>query len=122
MAKTILIIDDSSSLRMMVKLTLEAAGYHVIEADDGLNALKQLDGRKIHLAVCDVNMPNLDGIGFVVQARQRPDYRFLPVIMLTTEDQQSKKEQGRAAGARAWIVKPFSPPHLIEAVGKLCLP
>lgn len=122
MSKTILVIDDSASLRQLVRLTLEAAGYLVVEADDGLTALAKLDGRKLHLAVCDLNMPGLDGISFVTQARQRPAYRFLPVVMLTTENQQAKKEQGKAAGARAWIVKPFSPPQLLEAVGKLCLP
>lgn len=122
MAKTILVIDDSASLRVMVRMTLQDAGYDVIEADDGLTALKQLDGRKIHMAVCDVNMPGMDGITFVTQARQLPAYRFLPIVMLTTENQQSKKEQGKAAGARAWIVKPFSPPQLLDAVGKLCLP
>jgi two-component system chemotaxis response regulator CheY len=122
MAKTILVIDDSASLRQLVRLTLLASGYEVIEADDGLTALQVLDGRKIHLAVCDVNMPGLDGISFVAQARQRMAYKFLPVIMLTTENQQEKKEKGKAAGARAWIVKPFSPPQLMEAVGKLCLP
>jgi two-component system chemotaxis response regulator CheY len=122
MAKTILIVDDSSSIRTVVKLALQGAGYQVIEADDGTTALKQLDGRKIHLAVCDVNMPRMDGITFVTQARTLPAYRFLPVIMLTTEDQQAKKDQGRAAGAKAWMVKPFSPPQLLDAVGKLCLP
>jgi two-component system, chemotaxis family, chemotaxis protein CheY len=122
MAKTILIVDDSSSIRTVVKLALQGAGYQVIEADDGTTALKQLDGRKIHLAVCDVNMPRMDGITFVTQARALPAYRFLPVIMLTTEDQQAKKDQGRAAGAKAWMVKPFSPPQLLDAVGKLCLP
>ncbi len=122
MAKTVMVIDDSASLRVMVRMTLQDAGYNVIEADDGLTALKQLDGRKIHMAVCDVNMPGMDGITFVTQARQIPAYRFLPIVMLTTENQQSKKEQGKAAGARAWIVKPFSPPQLLDAVGKLCLP
>jgi two-component system chemotaxis response regulator CheY len=122
MAKTILVIDDSTSLRQLVRMTLEAAGYHVIEADSGLSALARLDGTKINLAVCDVNMPGLDGISFVTQARQKPAYKFLPVIMLTTETQQAKRDAGRAAGARAWIVKPFSPPQLVDAVGKLCLP
>lgn len=122
MAKTILIVDDSSSIRTVVKLALQGAGYQVLEADDGSTALRQLDGRKIHLVVCDVNMPRMDGITFVTQARALPAYRFLPVIMLTTEDQQAKKEQGRAAGAKAWMVKPFSPPQLLDAVGKLCLP
>jgi two-component system chemotaxis response regulator CheY len=122
MSKTILVIDDSASLRMLVKMTLKEAGYDVLEADDGLTALKVLDGRKINLAVCDVNMPGLGGISFLSQARQKPAYRFLPVIMLTTETQQAKKDAGKAAGARAWITKPFSPPQLLDAVGKLCLP
>jgi two-component system chemotaxis response regulator CheY len=122
MGKTVMVIDDSASLRTVVRMTLQDAGYDVLEADDGLTALKLLDGRKVHMAVCDVNMPGMDGITFVTQARQLPAYRFLPVVMLTTENQQSKKEQGKAAGARAWIVKPFSPPQLIDAVGKLCLP
>ncbi len=122
MAKTILVIDDSASLRQLVRLTLQAAGYDCLEADDGLTALAKLDGRKIHLAVCDVNMPGMDGITFVGQARTRAAYKFLPVIMLTTESQQAKKDAGKAAGARAWIVKPFSPPQLLDAVSKLCLP
>ncbi len=122
MAKTILVIDDSASLRQLVRMTLEGAGYGVIEAEHGLAALAKLDGSKINLAVCDVNMPVLDGISFVTQARQKPAYKFLPVIMLTTETQQAKRDAGKAAGARAWIVKPFSPPQLLDAVGKLCLP
>ena len=121
MAKTILVIDDSASLRQLVRMSLQAAGYDVVEADDGSTALTKLDGRKLHLAVCDVNMPRLDGISFVKQARAKADYRFLPVIMLTTESQESKKAEGRAAGARAWITKPFQPSTLVEAVNKLCV-
>jgi two-component system, chemotaxis family, chemotaxis protein CheY len=122
MAKTILVIDDSASLRQLVRMSLQAAGYDVVEADDGSTALTKLDGRKLHLAVCDVNMPKLDGISFVKQARAKADYRFLPVIMLTTESQESKKLEGKAAGAKAWITKPFQPSQLLDAVAKLCLP
>ena len=109
MSKTILIVDDSSSLRQVVNLTLTRAGYQVLEAVDGEDALRQLDGRKINLIVSDVNMPRMDGITFLTRVKQLPRYKFTPVVMLTTEGQAEKKEQGRAAGAKAWIVKPFSP-------------
>lgn len=122
MSKTILIVDDSSSLRQVVNLALTRAGYDVIEAVDGMDGLAKLDGRKINLIVSDVNMPRMDGIAFVTQVKQNPRYKFTPVIMLTTEGQDAKKEQGRAAGAKAWIVKPFSPPVLLDAVSKLILP
>ena len=123
MAKTILIVDDSSSLRTIVKLALVRAGYEVLEAGDGLQGLAALDkAAKVHLIVSDVNMPNMDGIAFVTQVKQHPRHKFTPVIMLTTEGQDAKKEQGRAAGAKAWIVKPFNPPQLLDAVSKLILP
>lgn len=122
MPKTILIVDDSMSLRQVVNLALTRAGYEVIEATDGQDALTKLDGRKINLIVSDVNMPRMDGITFVTQVKQNPRYKFTPIIMLTTESQDAKKEQGRAAGAKAWIVKPFNPPILLDAVSKLILP
>ncbi len=123
MAKTILIVDDSSSLRMVVKLALMRAGYEVIEAGDGKEALAQLEKTaKVHLIVSDVNMPNMDGITFVTQVKQHPRHKFTPVIMLTTESQEAKKAEGKAAGARAWITKPFNPPQLLDAVSKLILP
>jgi two-component system chemotaxis response regulator CheY len=123
MAKTILIVDDSSSLRTVVKLALVRSGYEVIEAGDGREALAKLEtAGKVHLIVSDVNMPNMDGITFVTQVKQHPRHKFTPVIMLTTEGQDAKKEQGRAAGAKAWIVKPFNPPQLLDAVSKLILP
>lgn len=123
MAKTILIVDDSSSLRMVVRLALQRAGFDVQEAGDGQEALEQLERLpKVHLIVSDVNMPRMDGISFVRQVKQHPRHRFAPVVMLTTEGQDAKKEQGRAAGARAWIVKPFNPPQLLDAVAKLVLP
>jgi two-component system, chemotaxis family, chemotaxis protein CheY len=123
MAKTILIVDDSSSLRTVVKLALTRAGYDVLEAGDGQQGLGQLDkAAKVHLIVSDVNMPVMDGISFVKEVKQHPRHRFTPVVMLTTEGQDAKKEQGRAAGAKAWIVKPFNPPQLLDAVSKLILP
>ncbi len=123
MAKTILIVDDSASLRTVVKLALTRAGYDVHEAGDGVEALAKLDSvPKVNLIVSDVNMPNMDGITFVSKVKQNARHKFTPVIMLTTEGQDAKKEQGRAAGAKAWIVKPFNPPQLLDAVSKLILP
>ena len=122
MAKTILIVDDSSSLRTVVKMSLTRAGFDVLEASDGRDALAKLDGRKVHLIVSDVNMPNMDGIELVKAVKANPGYRFTPVIMLTTENQQARMMEGKAAGAKAWIVKPFRPPELIDAVSRLVLP
>ncbi|WAC71750.1 response regulator [Roseateles sp. SL47] len=123
MAKTILIVDDSSSLRTVVRLALARAGYDVLEAGDGVAALEALaKAPKVHLIVCDVNMPKMDGITFVTQVRQHPQHRFIPVVMLTTEGEQDAMNRGRQAGAKAWIVKPFNPPQLLDAVSKLVLP
>jgi two-component system chemotaxis response regulator CheY len=122
MAKTILVIDDSASLRQVVSIALKGAGYDVIEAVDGKDALSKLDGQKIHLMICDVNMPNMDGISFVKAAKQLPAYKFTPVIMLTTEAGEAKKAEGQAAGAKAWVVKPFQPAQMLTAVSKLILP
>jgi len=122
MAKTILIVDDSASLRQVVGIALKGAGYDVIEACDGQDALTKLNGQRIHLIISDVNMPNMDGITFVKEAKQLPEYKFTPVIMLTTETQEAKKEAGKAAGAKAWVVKPFQPAQMLDAVSKLILP
>jgi two-component system, chemotaxis family, chemotaxis protein CheY len=123
MAKTILIVDDSSSLRALVNLSLKRAGYDVIEAADGRQALAQLDkGAKIHLIVSDVNMPVMDGIGFLTEVKKHPRHKFIPVIMLTTEDDGAKVQQAKAAGARAWLLKPFDPPALLDAVSRVILP
>jgi len=121
MAKTILVIDDSASLRQVVKMALTGAGYNVIEAGDGQAALALLDGRQVNMAICDVNMPIMNGIEFVKAAKALPTYKFMPILMLTTESQEEKKEQGKAAGAKAWMVKPFSPTQLVNAVSKLCV-
>jgi two-component system, chemotaxis family, chemotaxis protein CheY len=122
MAKSILIVDDSASLRQVVGIALKGAGYDVIEACDGKDALGKLNGQKIHLVISDVNMPNMDGITFVQELKKLPAYKFTPVIMLTTEAGDAKKQAGQAAGAKAWVVKPFQPAQMLAAVGKLILP
>jgi two-component system chemotaxis response regulator CheY len=122
MAKTIMIVDDSASMRQVVGIALKGAGYDVIEGCDGADALKKLTGQKVHLIVSDLNMPNLDGIGFLKALKSLPNYKFTPVLMLTTESQEEKKKQGQQAGARAWMVKPFKPEQLLAAVQKLVLP
>lgn len=122
MPKTILIVDDSASLRQVVKITLQGAGYEVMDAANGQEALGMLDGRKVHLIVSDVNMPVMDGISFVRELKQHPSYKFTPVIMLTTESTEDKKRAGQEAGAKAWVVKPFQPPVLLAAIAKLILP
>ena len=122
MAKTIMIVDDSASLRQVVGITLKQAGYEIVEGSDGKDALAKLDGRKVHLIISDVNMPNMDGITFLKAVKQMPNYKFTPVIMLTTEAQETKKLEGQAAGAKAWVVKPFKPEQMLNAVSKLCLP
>lgn len=122
MPKTILIVDDSASLRQVVSIALRGAGYDVIEARDGVDALGKLNGQKIHLIVSDINMPNMDGISFVKAAKALPAYRFTPIVMLTTESQAEKKAQAQAAGAKAWVLKPFNPTQLLSVAQKLILP
>ena len=122
MSKTILIVDDSASLRQVVAIALRGAGYDVIEACDGKDALGKMTGQKIHLIISDVNMPNMDGISYVKEVKQLPAYKFTPIIMLTTESQDGKKQEGQAAGAKAWVVKPFQPQQMLTAVSKLILP
>ncbi len=119
MSKTIMVVDDSASIRQVVSMALKGAGYQVIEAVDGRDALSKLDGQKINLIISDVNMPNMDGITFVKEMKQKPNYKFTPVIMLTTEGSEDKKNAGQAAGAKAWVVKPFKPEQMLQAVAKL---
>lgn len=119
MAKTILFVEDSASVRQVMTSTLTREGYDVIVACDGQDALTKLGGSKIHLIISDVNMPNMDGLTFVKQAKQLPAYKFTPIIMLTTETQTEKMNEGKAAGVKAWIVKPFQPPQLLAAVAQL---
>ena len=122
MEKTIMVVDDSASIRQVVGLTLKKAGYDIIEACDGSDAMGKLNGQRINLIVCDVNMPNMDGISFLKSLKGTASHKFTPVIMLTTESQESKKQEGKLAGARAWVVKPFKPEQMLEAVSKLVMP
>ncbi|MDP5240249.1 response regulator [Uliginosibacterium sp. 31-16] len=119
MAKTILIVDDSMSLRTTLGIALKGSGYDVVEAVDGKDGLAKLDGRKYNLIISDVNMPNMDGLSFVKAAKAMAGYRFTPVLMLTTEGDAGKMAEGKAAGVRAWVIKPFQPPALLDAVAKL---
>ncbi len=116
---SILAVDDSASMRQMVSFTLKGAGYDVIEAADGVEALSIARGKGVNLVITDVNMPNMDGISLIKQLRMLPSYRFTPLLMLTTESSPEKKQQGKAAGATGWIVKPFNPDQLLNTVKKV---
>lgn len=122
MAKTVLIVDDSASIRQVVGIALKNAGYDVIDAAHGQDALSKLTGQRVHLIISDVNMPVMDGITFLKEVKAKPEYKFTPVIMLTTESADDKKAQGQAAGAKAWVVKPFQPEQMLAAVSKLIAP
>lgn len=122
MGKSILIVDDSASMRQVVSIALKQEGYDVIEASDGRDAINKLTGQKIHLIISDVNMPGMDGITMVKEVKKKPEYKFTPIIMLTTESGEDKKIAGKEAGVKAWVVKPFQPPTLLNAVQKLILP
>jgi two-component system, chemotaxis family, chemotaxis protein CheY len=119
MAKTIMTADDSASVRQMVSFTLKDAGYDVTEAVDGKDALNKLDGSNVNMLITDLNMPNMDGIQLIREVRGQQQFRFMPIIMLTTESQDSKKQEGRSAGATGWIVKPFKPEQLVSVVKKV---
>lgn len=117
--KTILAVDDSASMRQMVSFTLKTAGFDVTEANNGEEALKVAQGRDFDLVISDVNMPIMDGIELIRNLRELPNYKFVPMLMLTTESTTDKKQQGRAAGATGWIVKPFNPDQLLATVRKV---
>ncbi|WDN89348.1 two-component system, chemotaxis family, chemotaxis protein CheY [Desulfosarcina sp. BuS5] len=119
MAKIIMTADDSASIRQMVSFTLKDAGYEVVEAVDGKDALNKLNGAKVNMLITDLNMPNMDGISLIKQVRAEPEFKFIPIIMLTTESQAEKKQEGKAAGATGWIVKPFKPEQLIAVIKKV---
>lgn len=114
--KRIMTVDDSATIRQMVALTLRDAGYEVIEAVDGRDALERLGQESVDMLITDLNMPNLDGVGLIREVRKNPAHRFIPIIMLTTESHDSKKQEGKAAGASGWIVKPFKPEQLLGVV------
>jgi two-component system chemotaxis response regulator CheY len=119
MAKKILIVDDSESIREVVSFTLENEGYEVMVGIDGEDALKFLDGREINLVITDLHMPKLDGIGLIKKIRKMEDYQRVPILFLTTESQAAKKMEAKEAGATGWIVKPFVPAKLIAALKKV---
>jgi two-component system, chemotaxis family, chemotaxis protein CheY len=121
MAKTALIVDDSVSMRAIVAFTLRQAGFDVVEGENGRDALIKMAGRKIEIIVTDLNMPVMDGFTFIRAVRERPDSKFTPILMLTTESQGDKKQKGKAAGATGWIVKPFNPQKLLDAIAKVLL-
>lgn len=116
---TILTVDDTASMRQMISFTLNSVGYEVIQACDGKEALKLIEGKKVDLVIADVNMPNMDGITLVKSLREQADYKFIPILVLTTESQESKRQQGKVAGATGWIVKPFNPEQLLNVVKKV---
>jgi two-component system, chemotaxis family, chemotaxis protein CheY len=116
---TILTVDDTSTMRQMISFTLSSVGYEVTQASDGQEGLKIAQTRKFDLVIADVNMPNMDGITLVKSLRSLPEYKFTPILMLTTESQDSKRQEGKSAGATGWIVKPFNPEQLINIVRKV---
>lgn len=120
MPKSILIVDDAASMRGLVAITLKTAGYEVVEAADGQDALGKLSGAaRFDLILTDLNMPNLDGIGLIKAVKAMAKHKFLPIVMLTTESEEGKKQEGRQAGAKAWVVKPFKPDVLLSVVKKI---
>ena len=119
MSKIIMSVDDSASIRQMVSFTLTQAGYEVVEAVDGKDALSKLNGTTVQLVLTDLNMPNMDGIELIRNLRANPTCKFVPIVLLTTESQAEKKQEGKAAGATGWIVKPFKPEQLIAVVKKV---
>ncbi|OFX75680.1 MAG: two-component system response regulator [Bacteroidetes bacterium GWE2_29_8] len=119
MGKTILIVDDSESIREVVSFTLEGAGHSVLKGVDGQDALKLLDGKDIDLIITDLHMPIMDGISLIREVRQKEQYKFVPILFLTTESQTEKKMEAKEAGATGWIVKPFVPEKLLAAINKV---
>lgn len=116
---TIMTVDDSPSMRMLLRAALTDMGYDVTEAEDGQQALERLDGGLPDLLITDINMPNLDGFGLIERLRANPDNRALPILVLTTESSDEKKQRARAAGATGWIVKPFHPDKLAAAIRRV---
>ena len=119
MAKKLLVVDDSASMRQLLTFAVNDAGYDVLAAENGRDALAKLGTTKVDMIITDLNMPEMDGIELIRQLRGMPDYRFVPILMLTTEAQEEKKQAGRQAGASGWIVKPFTPQQLMNVMRKL---
>jgi two-component system chemotaxis response regulator CheY len=119
MAKTVLTVDDSPSIRQMVAFTLKGAGYDIVEAADGQEGLDKAKGRSVDLVLTDQNMPVMDGLTLIKNLRGLPSYKSTPILMLTTESSDAMKTSGRAAGATGWLVKPFDPQKLLDVVKKV---
>ncbi len=119
MTKRILIVGESASVRRVESFVLSSAGYEVMEAVDGEDALARLAGRRVHLVLTGLDMPNLDGLGLIRAIREHAAHRFTPVVMITTPSQAPRKQDGRAAGATGWIAKPFTPDQLLTAVRRV---
>jgi two-component system chemotaxis response regulator CheY len=118
--KKVLVVDDSKAIRQSIKFVLEQNEFEVVEACDGMDGIDKLSSGPVDLIISDVNMPNLDGIGFIKKVRENAANKFIPILVLTTESQKSVMEEGRAAGATGWIVKPFSTDKLLAAIKKVC--
>ncbi len=115
----IMVVDDTATMRQMISFTLSSGGHDVVTATDGQEALQSAQKRKFDLVISDINMPNMDGISLVKALRALPDYRFTPILMLTTEHEAAKRQEGKDAGATGWIVKPFNPEQLTTVVSKV---
>jgi two-component system chemotaxis response regulator CheY len=118
-AKTILTVDDSRTMRDMLRLALAEAGYRVVQAVDGLDGLERLDAEGADVIITDINMPNLDGLGFIERVRGDQRHRATPILVLTTESEPEVKDRARRAGATGWIVKPFNPSKLVDAIRRV---
>jgi two-component system chemotaxis response regulator CheY len=112
-------VDDSPSIRQMINFTLQKAGYEVMQAEDGMDAVEKLGSATVNMIITDLNMPRMNGIELIKSVRTKAQYKFMPIIMLTTESDDSKKQEGKDAGATGWIVKPFKPEQLIGVVKKV---
>lgn len=120
MPKTVLIVDDSKTIRDMVSFTLKKEGFDTVEAGDGQDALSKIGAARFDLVISDVNMPRMDGLSLTKQLRQQPAFRSTPILILTTEADAAKKAAGKEAGATGWILKPFDPEKLLSVVGRVC--
>lgn len=121
MSKTIMIVDDSISMRQVVAVALQGAGFTVIESVNGKDALAKLNGERVHLFISDLSLPGMDGISFAKALKAHPAYAFSPVLMFATESEEHKELEGKAAGVRAWMTKPFRTEQLLAAVEELAL-
>ena len=116
---TIMTVDDTASMRQMISFTLNSVGHSVVQACDGQEALKLAQENQVDLVIADINMPKMDGITLVKSLRNLSDYKLTPILMLTTESQSTKRQEGKSAGATGWIVKPFNPDQLVAIVKKV---